>query len=222
VVWRTAWANESATIAAWQQGVKGKLPTPLQASIELVEIDDVENKIYVAAKHNPVHQRFEMRYLVTALPSSKDGGESSELAVGMDWSRPYETAMDFADSPWIVPVTLPTGATNDDGAWLAQSNVANVRFEFDSVVGVEVARDANHPDTGGTDRIAVDAVLWVYETQGKRAQSRLSFFKNVEEAWRIDAIGQECCRLDVEDGQVLINLHPSEQCRVALRWTPMK
>jgi hypothetical protein len=90
------------------------------------------------------------------------------------------------------------------------------------VVGVEVARDANHPDTAGTDRIAVDAVLWVYETQGKRAQSRLSFFKNVEEAWRIDAVGQECCRLDVEDGQVLINLHPSEQCRVALRWTPMK
>ncbi|MFN7888721.1 MAG: hypothetical protein ACK5OC_00400 [Pirellula sp.] len=221
-VWRTAWANESATIAAWQQGVKGKLPTPLQASIELVEIDDVENKIYVAAKHNPVHQRFEMRYLVTALPSSKDGGVSSELAVGMDWSRPYETAMDFVDSPWIVPVTLSTGATNDDGAWLAQSNVANVRFEFDSVVGVEVARDANHPGTGGTDRIAVDAVLWVFETQGKRAQSRLSFFKNVEEAWRIDAIGQECCRLDVEDGQVLINLHPSEQCRVALRWTPMK
>lgn len=222
VVWRTAWANESATIAAWQQGVKGKLPTPLQASIEFVEIDDVENKIYVAAKHNPVHHRFEMRYLVTALPSSNDGGVRSELAVGMDWSRPYETAMDVADSPWIVPVTLPTGVTNDDGAWLAQSNVMNVRFEFDSVAGVKVSRDANHPDTGGTDRIAVDTVLWVCETQGKRAQSRLSFFKNVEEAWRIDAVGQECCRLDVEDGQVLINLRPSEQCRVALRWTPMK
>lgn len=222
VVWRTAWANESATIAAWQQGVKGKLPAPLQASIELVEIDDVENKIYVAAKHNPVHQRFEMRYLVTALPAKKDGVVCSELAVGMDWSRPYETALDLLDTPWIAPATLPAGVSNDESAWLAQSNLANVRFEFDSATGVEITRDANNPDVSGTGCVDVDAVLWVSETQGKRAQCRLSFFKNVEEAWRIDAIGRECCRLDVEDGQVLINLHPSEQCRVALRWMPMK
>ena len=47
-VWRTAWLNEGASLSAWQQGIKGKIGLPLQSTVELIEIDDAEHRIYLA------------------------------------------------------------------------------------------------------------------------------------------------------------------------------
>jgi hypothetical protein len=212
MVWRTAWANESGLMSAWQQGAKGKLPSPLQASVDLIEIDDVENKIFLATPGLSVHQRFEGRYLITLLPSLSRAEEGFRFTLGMDWPRPLETAYDTLDEPWIVPVSI-AGEQKDSGAWLAQSSVPHVRMEFDTQEHVKM------PVEDGETESEIDAVLWVHETRGKRASTRLSFFKNVAEAWRIDAVGREWCKLDIDGGGVRLNLHPSEQCRIALRWS---
>lgn len=211
-VWRTAWANESATISAWQQGTKGKLPAPMQALVELVEIDDIENKIYLATGGLSTHQRFEHRYLVTPLPHDGERCAKFSLKLGMDWPRPLETAYDGIDPPLWTAVRLSADGT-DSGAWLAQSNLPNVAIEADD------PRDGTLWTGDETPRESFDSLFWIRETRGKRATAKLSFLKNAEEAWRIDARLRESTRLDVENGQVLINLRPSEQCRIAVRWS---
>lgn len=211
-VWRTAWANESATLAAWQQGTKGKLPAPMQALVELVEIDDIENKIYLATGGLSTHQRFEHRYLVTPLPHDGERCAKFSLKLGMDWPRPLETSQDDLDPVLWTAVRLPSEGT-DSGAWLAQSNLPNVTIEADD------PRDGTLWTGDETPRESFDSLFWIRETRGKRATAKLSFLKNAEEAWRIDARLRESTKLDVENGLVLINLRPSEQCRIAVRWS---
>lgn len=211
-VWRTAWANESATLSAWQQGTKGKLPAPMQATVELVEIDDIENKIYLAAGGLSTHQRFDHRYLVTPLPHDGPRCARFALRLGMDWPRPLETALDGIDPAYWTAVRLASDEV-DSGAWLAQSNLPNVGLEGDDPRDGTMWVDEDAP------RESFDSLFWVRETRGKRASTKLSFLKNAEEAWRIDAHHRQSTKLDVEDGQVLINLRPSEQCRIAVRWS---
>ncbi len=90
-VWRTAWHNDTATLNVWQQGVKGKFMPTLQSLPDLVEIDDVEHKIYVVSSGTPVHSRFEARYLVTDCSSATCSSANSisttvatKLAIGVD------------------------------------------------------------------------------------------------------------------------------------------
>lgn len=211
-VWRTAWANESATLSAWQQGTKGKLSAPMQALVELVEIDDIENKIYLATGGLSTHQRFEHRYLVTPLPHDGERCARFSLQLGMDWPRPLETSLDSIDPPLWTSVRLPSEGT-DSGAWLAQSNLPHVSVDADD------PRDGTLWIGEESPRESFDSLFWVRETRGKRATAKLSFLKNAEEAWRIDAHLRESTKLDVENGQVLINLRPSEQCRIAVRWS---
>ena len=207
-VWRTAWHNDSATLNVWQQGVKGKFIPVLQSLPEVVEIDDIEHKIYVVTTGVPVHSRFDARYLVTDC-STPSGG--AKLAIGVDWPKPLETAQDFLDEPWTIPVHFSEKVA-DQGAWLAQSSQANVQIGWVEQLTYDklaAAPDAKCPD----------AIIWLHEIQGKRTQSKLSFFRNVEKAWRVDGTGREYTELETENGATSISVRPFEYCRVALRWS---
>ncbi len=211
-VWRTAWANESALLNSWQQGTKGKMPGPLQGMIELIEIDDVENKTYLATQGLSIHHRFEQRYLVSTLPYAGEKTAKQQVGIGLDWPRPWETANDFFVHPTWCKGRVPTDQI-DAGAWLAQANIPNVRIEFEQNGPFQLLVEE------GDDPIPFDSVLSLSETRGKRAVSKLSFSKNVEDAWRIDSELRPTTKLDVENGQILANLRPSERCRIAVRWS---
>jgi hypothetical protein len=119
-----------------------KWGTPLQGTIDLIEIDDAEHKIYFATRGLSFHRRLGANMLVTALPIRPTGRSQSHFSIGMDWPRAWETAIDRTCEPWILPpVDLAMGsgqsgspavgsraAAVDSGAWLAQCNSPNVRF----------------------------------------------------------------------------------------------
>lgn len=244
-VWRTAWANESALINSWQQGIKGKLPAPLQGTVELIEIDDAENKTYLATHGASVHHKWEQRYLVTQFPVSKpplseqsvaeppDGKRPervlAKLAIGMDWTRPLETARDLLEPPLFSGIMWEQATSAlevDQGAWLAQANIANVDMLFEQLGPIELPSDDAPSTEGGavspvekSPSEFADAILWAHETRGRRAVSKLSFFKPAAEAWRIGSDNRQWTKLDVEDGKVFLNLRPSEQCRIAIKWS---
>ena len=151
-VWRMVWASEAATVASWQNGMPSKWGTPLQGTIDLIEIDDAEHKIYFATRGLSFHRRLGANMLVSALPIRPTGRSQSHFSIGMDWPRAWETAIDRTCEPWILPpVDLAMGsgpsgsgpsgspavgssavgsraAAVDSGAWLAQCNIPNVRF----------------------------------------------------------------------------------------------
>lgn len=207
-VWRTAWHNDSATLNVWQQGVKGKFMPALQSLPELVEIDDIEHKIYVVTTGAPVHSRFDTRYLVTDCSAQSRG---TKLAIGVDWPKPLETARDFLDEPWTIPVHFSEKVA-DHGAWLAQSSQANVQIGW-------VEPLTNETSAAAPDTQTPDAIIWLHELQGKRTQSKLSFFRNIEKAWRVDGTGKKYTELETDNGVTSISVRPFEYCRVALRWS---
>jgi alpha-mannosidase len=217
-VWRTAWLNESSIVSAWHHGIKGKLQQPLQANVELIEIDDAEHKVFIAMGGLSAHRKSDSRFLMTQIPVDDSGIANAKLLVGMDWPRPYETAMDWFDQSWLVLDRRFSGPTADAGAWLAQCNLSNIHFYFDD------PRPAVDPSLLPADQTDIwtgkqaDACVWIQETQGKSGSARLSFFKDVEEAWRVDSQGREFASLPISDGQIVFSVSANEQSRILLRW----
>ncbi len=216
-VWRTAWQNEGASISAWSQGIKGKLQAPFQGAVELIEIDDADHRICIAPQGLSAHRRSGSRFLNSYLPMDNDGSTRSRFAIGLDWPRAYETAMDQLDSPWIVEDFLEAQET-DQGAWLAQCSLSHVNLAWDDVRPV---LEPNRLPAGESDLwsgIQADACIWLREMRGKFGSARLSFFRRVGEAWRVDCQGREFDTLSVVDGQVVVAVQANEQSRILLRW----
>ncbi len=216
-VWRTAWQNEGASISAWHQGMKGKLQAPLQGTVELIEIDDADHRICIAPRGLSAHRRSGSRFLISYLPMNSDGSTRSRFAIGLDWPRPYETAIDQCDSPWLVEDNSGPGKT-DAGAWLAQCNLSNVNLAWDDF------RPVLEPSLSPAGELEIwvgqqgDACIWLREIQGKSGSAKLSFFRNVGEAWRVDCQGREFDTLSVVDGQIVVDVRAYEQSRILLRW----
>jgi hypothetical protein len=136
----------------------------------------------------------------------------------MDWPRPYETALDFCDQPWFIESTGAATTQKDEGAWLAQCNLSNVHVVFDSPQPtIEPSLfPADEMDTWtGRDG---DACVWIREAQGKSGNAKLSFFRDVESAWRVDSQGREFDTLTVIDGKVTVFVQANEQSRILVRW----
>ena len=217
-VWRTAWLNEGATLAAWQHGAKGKLQGPLQATVELIEIDDAEHRIYIASKGLSFHRRSDSRFLISDVPIGPDGNVKGHFSIGIDWPRPYESAMDFCDVPWIVEDSAMGSSAVDEGAWLAQCSLPSVHMSF---VDPAPAIDASECQEQKASLLAGkvgDACILLCETQAKSGSARLSFFRDVAEAWRVDSQGREFESLTVIDGQISIHVKSNEQSRILMRW----
>ncbi|MEI8212955.1 MAG: hypothetical protein WCI02_12460 [Planctomycetota bacterium] len=252
-VWRMVWASEAASIAAWQNGSRGKLPGPLQGGVELIEFDDAEHRIYFATCGLSLHRRHGPNMLLSALPVSREGKVKTRFALGIDWPRPWETAIDRMVEPWIGyrdnNNALSNNAshrsgTNDqalsEGAWLAQSNMQNIRFQWvDPSPELIVSTDpSGTPSQGITseqpmestasgdgtslfgvqDSISVeaDACLWMVETSGKSGSVRLSCVKNIARGWRVDFRGMECDKLKVESGALIVPYRAWERSRIAV------
>ncbi len=218
-VWRTAWQNESASISAWYQGIKGKLQAPLQGTVELIEIDDADHRICFAPMGLGAHIRSGHRFLISHLPIEKEGTVKSRFAIGLDWPRPYETAIDQCDSPWMVKEqTAPMASIPDSGAWLAQCNLSNVNLAWDDA---RPLIEPNKMPTGQSDDWTgqpADACIWLREMRGKFGSAKLSFFQNVGQAWRVDCQGREFDTLTIDQGQIVLSVQAYEQSRILLRW----
>jgi len=217
-VWRTAWLNEGATLAAWQHGVKGKLQGPLQATVELIEIDDAEHRIYLASKGLSFHRRSDSRFLISDMPIGPDGKGKGHFSIGIDWPRPYESAMDFCDVPWVIEDMAMGWNAVDEGAWLAQCSLPSVHMTFvDPAPAIDASACSEQKATLLAGKVG-DACILLCETQAKSGSARLSFFRDVAEAWRVDSQGREFESLTVIDGQVSIQVKSNEQSRILMRW----
>lgn len=216
-VWRTAWQNEGSSVSAWYQGVKGKLQGPLQGTVELIEVDDADHRIYIAPRGLSAHRRSGSRFLISHIPVDGDGKSKASIAIGLDWPRPYETAMDQCDTPWLIEDAF-AGDKPDTGAWLAQCSLSNVNLAWDDARPVLDAKffpeDEQDTWTGQT----ADGCIWLREMQGRRGSAKLSFFRNVSEAWRVDCQGREFDTLTISDGQVVLEVQAYEQSRILLKW----
>ncbi|MFN7734254.1 MAG: hypothetical protein ACK5OB_20330 [Pirellula sp.] len=244
-VWRMVWPSQAASIAAWQNGHRGKLPSALQGAIELIEVDDAEHKVHFATCGLSSHRKLGSNMLISALPLDAAGRARARFAVGMDWPRPWETAIDRMLEPWVShrragvasdgsrSVERPANRSSD-GAWLAQANLPNIRFQWVDPDPALTVSSASQTAEGSADvassadsseqvfsavseeSVRADACWWMVETAGRSGTVKLSCMKNVKRAWRVDARGMECDRLQIESGAVVIAFRAWERSRIAV------
>lgn len=229
-VWRMVWPSEAATLAAWSQGAKMKLPAPLQCGVELIEIDDAEHRTHFATCGLSMHRRVGSSGLASILPIDRSGGFCARFALGIDWANPWAAAIDrmVPDLYSVANTTIGSRSTGsgkspDTGAWLARVNMPNLHFRWidpkpelglNDSTDVEPANQENMSPQ--RDGVVADGCLWMVETAGKPGTGRLGCIRPIERAWRVDFRGLEYDKLKVEDGEVLIPFQGWDRLRIAI------
>ena len=183
----------------------------------MIEIDDADHRICIAPLGLSAHRRSGSRFLISYLPMDTGGKTRSRFAIGLDWPRAYEMAIDQCDTAWMIEDKFDSGKT-DAGAWLAQCSLSHVNLAWDDFRPLMASTlfPAEEADTWTGQQS--DACIWLREMRGKRGSAKLSFFKNVKEAWRVDCQGREFDTLSVVDGQIAVEVQAYEQSRILLRW----
>jgi hypothetical protein len=126
--------------------------------------------------------------------------------------------MDFCDAPWIVEDSAMSSSAVDEGAWLAQCSLPSVHMSFVDPAPAIDASECQEQKAGLLTGKVGDACILLCETQAKSGSARLSFFRDVAEAWRVDSQGREFESLTVIDGQISIQIKSNEQSRILMRW----
>jgi len=202
-VWRMIWPSESATLELWSHGNKCKWLGPLQANIELIEIDDAQYKIYFATGGLSYHIKQGANQLQSLLPVASDGSIDAKFFIGVNWQRPWETAIDLFASPWVLPPQgQPSGLCSQassklpSSGWLAQCNHANIRF---SLLPCE-----NQLYQDGQQTVQPDWLVYLCEGAGKSSIAKISLPKSLRSAWKADLSGQLLDKIQVQGADLLV------------------
>jgi hypothetical protein len=215
-VWRMVWPSEAASLSLWAASNKSKWLQPLQANTELIEIDDAQYKLYIATGGLSVHRKYGPNQLVTALPISKDGSVDVRLFIGLQWQRPWETAIDLFQEPWVLQPKSSAAATSiPQSAWLAQCNHPNVRMHF-------LASDWVMPNLGEVPMdpgfFQPESLISILETAGKSGTAKISLPKKPTEAFKMNFTGQTLDKLEVQGSSISVPYGPRERCLVGVSY----
>lgn len=219
--WRMVWPSEAASLATWSQGARVKLPAPLQAAVELIEIDDAEHRIHFATGGLSMHRRVGANALASAIPVDRTGVYRARFSIGIDWVNPWATAIDrmIPDLYCVSQGTgrLAKGSSADPGAWLARCNVSNLHFRWiDPTPALGLTELPEGESNATEDRIEADGSLWMVETAGKAGTAKLGCVRPIDRAWRVDFRSLEYDKLRVEDGEAWIPFQAWDRFRIAV------
>ncbi len=215
-VWRMVWPSEAASLSLWAASNKSKWLLPLQANTELIEIDDAQYKLYFATGGLSIHRRFGPNQLVTVLPISKDGTVDVRLFIGLQWQRPWETAIDLFQEPWVLQPKYSADASSvPQSAWLAQCNHPNLRMNF---LSSDLMVPNQEEDRGDAGFFQPDSLISVLETAGKSGTAKISLPKKPTEAFKMNFTGHTLDKLEIQDSSVSFPYGPKERCVVGVSY----
>jgi len=200
-IWRTAWPSPATTISTWIHGARTKAQGPKVNgstiySPELVELDDAEHRLYLTTVGAPIQRRVDSMFLETLVPSDTDEIASHRFRIGMDWPRPYQTLLESLEGPWQIEDSLgefQSGAS----LWMVQVNQPNVRVTCEHLL-----MDFNSKPNG--------IRVMIQETSGRSANSRLSFYRDVTTASKVQIDGSVIDMLSIDSGEVILPVKANE------------
>ena len=211
-VWRTAWPSEVASIRTWPQNTPTQVKGKRLNCCNLVEIDDAEHRLYLLTSGSGLHRRSESRCFDTWLTG--EAGDS--LALGLNLPEPL-AFFDAWSSPLYAVEDAPPLPAGQASASLRRSSSRNllVRWLPEDLIPPEPLEgvDPATPHSGPR------AHLLVQETFGKSSTARLSFFREVAAAHRVDLRGRVTSTLQTEEGDVLLPLNSCEVTILRLDWS---
>jgi alpha-mannosidase len=200
-VWRTAWPSPTTTISTWVHGAKTKAQAVKSDghqfyAPDLIELDDAEHRLYLTSGGSPVHRRVDSLFLETLVPMLDSRTGSHSFRLGMDWPRPYQTFLESLEEPWLVADDLGTFQSGGS-LWMVQVNQPNVRLACQKLL-----YDSNSKPNGMR--------LMIQETHGKSIKCKLSFYRDVLAASKVQFDGTVIESLEIDSGEVALPITANE------------
>ncbi len=204
VVWRTAWPNETSSLATWHQGIKQPFSGKRGICPLLVEIDEAEHKGYVLTGGNPLQFRASERFLDTELLRHDDGTIHAQIGLAIDLPRPYQSALE-----WLVPPLISQEKASPlscgNAAWFIQSSVSNVTLSpYRSLI-----------DESGK---LVGMRAWLMETGNRGCSAKIECFRTPAQADRVACSGRSLGKIDIEGDTLVVHVRPNEQSLIDIYW----
>ncbi|MCC6508647.1 MAG: hypothetical protein IT423_06050, partial [Pirellulaceae bacterium] len=209
-VLRSAWPNESSIISTRNCAGRQTFSSGKTVAPDLIEIDDVDHRLYLLPSGLAFHQRVDARFLETILTSGTTGGGEFQLGVGVDLPNAMVSAWQYHDRAYAVP--LPKTASADKSssqvaaaAWLMNIDAKSVLMHLEAPL--------MH-----ADGYCCGLRLHLTELAGKSVTARIRAIREVIEAHRVDYLGGRIAKLTVEGDTTSIALRPNEMTFVDLTW----
>jgi len=200
---RFAWADETAELfrgvnQTRQKANRKKLEAPLY-----IAIDSGEMQTTILTGGLPYHKRIGDRMLDTILSVRGERQKKFHLGLGVDLPQPHNEALGLL-APATVTYQTASAPKSGDSSWLFHIDARSVVAthwepvaEGDAIVGVRVR---------------------LLETSGRAARARLSAFRPVRSARRLDFKGESRGECQLNEDRVQLELSAGEWIELEMLW----
>jgi len=200
---RFAWADETAELHrsvhhTRQPASKRRLEAP-----QYVEIDTGDTRTAILTGGLPYHRRVGFRMLDSLLIVRGERQRSYQLGIGIDLPNPVQAAMGLLAPPMAVGQTAAPPSPAASG-WL---------FHIDSRSVV-----ATHWEPLIENDCIIGFRTRLLETTGRPGRAKLSCFRSVATARRVDFRSQPLADCQIDDGRVVLDLTANEWTELEARW----
>jgi alpha-mannosidase len=200
---RFAWADETASLWRGAPELRERAEAKRFEAPLYVEVDDSDGRVAILTGGLPFHRRTDARMLDSLLVVRGERAQHFEIGIGMDVKYPWHEATALLAPPLLLPRTAgpPRGPAH---SWL---------FHVDS---------RNLAATSWTSVVQEGRVtgfrVRLLETGGRTVHTRLSAFRPIGSAHKVDFAGQSLGVCPVRDGTVELDVGAHEWVELEARW----
>ncbi|MHB8864828.1 MAG: hypothetical protein ACYC6N_20670 [Pirellulaceae bacterium] len=200
---RFAWADETAALWRGAPELRERAEAKRFEAPLYVEIDDGNGNVVLLTGGLPFHRRTDARMLDSLLLVRGERATQFDIGIGLDVKYPWHEATAFLTPPLILPRTAAAPGGPAHG-WL---------FHVDR---------RNLAATSWTPLIEAGEVsgfrVRLLETAGRTVHARLSAFRSIGTAHKMDFAGQSQGACSVRDGAIELDVGAHEWVELEARW----
>jgi alpha-mannosidase len=200
---RFAWND--ATSDVWRGISSGRHPTAARRleAPHYVELQAGPSRTTLLTGGLPYHRRSGMRMLDSLLVVRGETARRFQMGIGLDLTYPMAAATDLL-APETCARNIAGPPTAGTTSWLFHLSAKNAL--------------ATHWRPLVEDGHVVGAIARILETEGRSSTCKLSAFRPIASARRLDLLGNPLNDLKVEDGVIVIEMTGHGWVEVEARW----
>jgi alpha-mannosidase len=192
---RFAWADESAELSRALNQTRQAIAGKRWEAPQYIDIDSGETRTTILTGGLPFHRRIGFRMIDSLLIVRGERQRRHTMGIGIDLSHPQHDAEAMLAPPLFVQSRSPGPGPAGSG-WLLRLDAKNV-----------IATTLEPIADGGA---AIGFRARLLETAGRPANLKVSCFRPIAQALRLDLQGQAAGDVEVQDGSVLLDMTAHE------------
>ena len=198
---RFAYNDESSLISSTVNQTRQSVETNRFDAPHYIDLETLKTRTTILTGGVPYHVRRGDRYIDSILIVKGEQRRKFKFGIGVDLPNPLSHANSLLSDPLVIPTKR---SLNPAYCWLFHLDSKNVMatswtplFEDGKAIGFRVR---------------------FIETMGRESKFKLSSFKPIKSATRVNFAGKTVAELKPEDGKATIHLAPNQLMDVEVKW----